>query len=142
MNLPWSIGNDRWFVQHAANDQWIVGSLHETMYLLNRETRHVWFLDCFYGDPTCAIVAENEQWILMGGDHLSLYDIFKGHLSEIDLPWVFAMRQTDTWKAEILTDPWHEDAAVWAIDVQTKELHLSRRFPDYIDQPYTEDVIW
>lgn len=142
MNIPRSILNDPLFVQHAADDQLVVGSLHESIYLLNRQTQQIELLDSFYGNPACAIIAQNHQWILMGGDHLSLYDICSGHLSEIALPWVLAMRQTDTWKASILTDPWSEEAAVWEIDVQTKKLCKTRPFPDYIDQPYREDILW
>lgn len=142
MSIPWHILNDHAFVQHAANDCMIVGSLYESMYIMDRETQTVQLLDWFYGDPTCAIIGENGQWVLMGGYHLSLYFTFDGTLHEFIIPDVFAMRQTGTWKAEILTDPWCEDAAIWELDVLTLVLRIIRPFPDYIGQPSTEDIRW
>jgi hypothetical protein len=115
-------------------------SVSESAYLLHLDTKKVTCIDGFYGDPTCGLISLDSKWAVIGGEHLVVWN--QGKLSEIPLKWIFAFRQTDTDKIHILTDPWEITSAVWELDITTLELRQIRPFMDYLEQPYTNQVIW
>jgi hypothetical protein len=55
---------------------------------------------------------------------------------------IYDMRQTDDDEAEILTDPWSDEAGIWRIDVKTMEVSFVRKFDDYKGQKFIEQIDW
>ena len=56
--------------------------------------------------------------------------------------WIYAIRKSGDAAAEILTDPWMADSAIWRFDSHNGTLTRVRDFNDYYEQPYSEGVIW
>ncbi|RBL90075.1 hypothetical protein [Chitinophaga flava] len=137
----WKIQNDDAFVKYAESELRLIGSLYENGYLFHINTREVTFINWFYGNPTCAIISQCEQWAAMGGD--SGLTIWKqGATFDIEISGIFKLRQTGPVVIQILTDPWCEESAIWELNVLTFYMQKVRSFPDYIDREYADDVIW
>ena len=100
-------------------------------------------LGWFIYDPTCALISDNNQWCLVGGDRLLLWT--PNETFEIDddnIKPIEAFRQIDSNMVHILTDPWSDYSAIWEFNIQTKQSRKLRDFNDYKDKEYTEDVKW
>ena len=125
---------------HAETTTLSLVSLYESGYLLHIDTQKVTSLGPFYGNPTCGLISHDSQWVVMGGAHLIVWR--QGVLTEIPTKEIFAVRQTDTEKVHILTDPWDPACAVWELNISTLVLQKIRPFTDYLGRAYTETVIW
>ncbi len=116
---------------------------YEATRLVDKRSQEVLMEEEFYGDPTSGLIAADGSWALVGGEHLKVWTQEKGVLPQnFPIRWIHAMRTRDDRQVEILTDPWGEDPAIWAIDMETLALERSRDFPDYRGKPYTEEVLW
>jgi hypothetical protein len=127
-------------ITHAETAARSLVSLYESGYLLHFDTQETTFLGWFYGNPTGGLISHNSQWVVMGGEHLVVWA--RGVLTEIPLKWIFALRQTDTDKVHILTDPWDSSSAIWELNITSFELKKIRSFSDYQEQPFSTEVIW
>ncbi|MBC9933018.1 hypothetical protein [Chitinophaga qingshengii] len=137
----WTVQTADMFVKFAVSERYVIGSLHENGYLFHLDTHEVTFMNWFYGDPTCAIIGQNDQWATMGGANgLTIWQ--QGVTSDIHIENVFALREFDPVTIHVLTDPWREEAAVWEINLVTFSIQRLRSFPDYLNQEYTDDVNW
>ena len=113
----------------------------EDAFVLFKPTREEMKIGSFYGDPCCAAIGPDEDWILIGGEYLRLWK--PGKNEEIEgIRWVSDIRVTGRTTAEFLIDPWCEESAVWEIDVASERLEKLRDFTKYREEPYTEDVEW
>tara|TARA_B100001245_G_scaffold234799_1_gene221122 strand:+ start:815 stop:1216 length:402 start_codon:yes stop_codon:yes gene_type:complete len=115
---------------------------YESAFLVNYKTGQVLLEYHFYGDPTCGLVADDEAYALIGGDHLTNWTPRKSKRFDDGPRWIYAIREKDQMRAEFLTDPWHEDSAIWEINTLTFEIQKVRDFLDYHDKEYVDEVIW
>ncbi len=125
----------------AESENFLIGHSYEYAYLVDKRTHKIMCLGDFYGDPDCALIGNNEEWCLVGGEHLLLYKgtsitTFK------EINWIHSMRCAGDYLAMLLTDPWGNDPAVWELNIESVSLRKMRAFPDYQDMPYTDAVIW
>ena len=63
-------------------------------------------------------------------------------IDEESLRHIHSIRLKGDSEIEILTDPWSEDSAIWEYDLNQESLNRIRSFRDYLDSPYTDDVLW
>jgi hypothetical protein len=127
----------------AENDIFIVGHVYEYAYLINKQTKEEIEVGNFYGNPYCAIISKTNDWVLIGGEHLELW--VNGRMSDLSdngLTWIVDMRQVSDSLAELLIDPFSEQAAVWRIDITTKQLNKVRDFHEYRGKEHTERFVW
>lgn len=45
-------------------------------------------------------------------------------------------------QVQVLTDPWSETSSIYTLNTHTLEYTKDRDFPNYLDQLYTDNVIW
>ncbi|NLR82359.1 hypothetical protein [Chitinophaga eiseniae] len=137
----WKVQWDGAFVKHAESKSLLAGSLYENGYLFHLATKEVTCINWCYGNPTCAVISNDEQWAVIGGGEI--LTVWKDHTTfDIALGWPYDMRQSGPVTVHVLTDPWMEDAAVWELNIATLDVQKLRDFHDYIGKVYTERVIW
>ncbi len=120
-----------------------IGHTYELAYLVDKATDTILFEDDFYGDPECGLIDHNERWLIIAGDHLTLWrnnELTK--FSSATFKDIHAVRQIDNDEVEILTDPWSSISAIWKLNVESKELIRVKDFDKYFNQEYTADIIW
>jgi len=136
-----SSGPDPGFVKYGETVTLLLVSIFENGYLLHLDTETVTYLNFFYGDPTCALISNNNKWAVMGGtEQLTIWN--KGVISEVKINGVFDVRQIDEERVHILIDPWYDDSAIWELNIITLGMQMVRPFTDYINKEYTDNVIW
>ena len=114
---------------------------YECARLTDRASGAILFEADFYGDPTCGLIAPDNTWAVVGGERLIVWVEHAVHVVE-DISWVFDVRQTAEQIIEVLVDPWHDDSAIWRVDIVTRRASKLRGFPDYRFREYTDDVVW
>jgi hypothetical protein len=125
----------------AESDTLVVFHEWEAAFILFKRTVEEIKIGEFYGDPCCAAIGPDEDWVLIGGDYLMLWKT--GNIAEVEgIRWAHDIRVTGRTTAEILTDPWSEESAVWKIDVAGERAEKLRDFKKYQEEPYTDDVEW
>ncbi|MCD1117962.1 hypothetical protein [Chryseobacterium turcicum] len=127
----------------------IVGHIYEIAYYHNKLTKEELPIFEFENDPTCAIIGQNNDWCLLGGDVLILKTWNDNALKFINnLEQIFDLKCIDAYTAQILTDPWSENSAIWQISIDlnniTQPLILSkiRDCKEYFNKPYSENIEW
>lgn len=143
------IKDDPNFLALFENTVMLVGHIFEKSYCYNKLTTEEFPIFQFYNDPTCAAVGKNNDWCLVGGDSLILKTWIDRTVRTIgDLKDIYALKLVDAYTVKILTDPWCENASIWQLEIDltrlTKPITLFKikDFKDYIDKPYTENVVW
>lgn len=122
-------------------DTHILQNEYEETLLMLKSSGEVLFELEFYGDPTCGVISEDGKWAAAAGEDLILWK--NGHLHMIFGPtWIHELRISEENKLEVLVDPWHEDSAIWEVDIESCSAHKKRDFPDYRALPYTNDIEW
>lgn len=131
------------------NKVMIVGHIYEIAYYHNKLTKEELPVFEFEDDPTCAIIGQNNDWCLIGGDVLILKTWNDNALKFVDnLEQIFDLKCIDAYTAQILTDPWSENSEIWQVLIDlnklTQPLTLSkiRDFKEYFDKPYSESIEW
>lgn len=116
---------------------------HEEAYLLDKPIGATLLTDIFYGDPECALIATDESWAVIAGDHVTGWTPQRWQRIEAEgLEWICALRQKDRNTVELLVDPWSELAAVWEIDIELFTATKIRPFPNYRDRPFIDQPEW
>ena len=125
----------------AESGNLIVVHCYEDASIYFKKTKEKFYIGDFYGDPTCALVGPDEDWVLVGGEHLTLW---QGGLtaSIAGIHWICGLRLVDSETVDILTDPWTSDSAVWRMTIPDRRLVKVADFPWYREKPYTDDVEW
>ena len=125
----------------AESENLLVVHEYEYASIYFKRSKEKILVDDFYGDPCCALISPDEDWVLIGGEHLTLWK--DGLTRRIDgIHWIDSLRLVDTGAAYILVDPWSDDSAIWKIDISTMRLDKVRDFTTYREEPYTEDIEW
>ena len=123
-------------------DLFILGYVFEYAYLINKKKNKEVYLGDFYGDPTCGLISENNNWCIVGGETLTIWNE-DGNISSIEdneLTWVCKARQTAPFEIELLIDPWSDKGSVWSLNIDTFKKHKLRDF--ILDDGYSEQVNW
>ena len=143
------IKDDQNFRTLFQNAVMLVGNVFGTAYCYNKLTREEFAIFEFDNDPTCAVVGKNNDWCLVGGEVLVLRTWVDNTLRMIgDVKEIYELKAIDAYTAQILTDPWTEQSAIWQLDIDIAKLTSPtslfkiRDFKNYIDKPYTEQVVW
>lgn len=116
---------------------------YETVFLVNKVLNKKYLLGELYGDPRCGLISKENTWAIAGGSGLLIW--YKNEVFEIEKEELFAvhgLRQVGPLAVDMLIDPWSSQAAVWRLDLDTREVHFLRAFHYYRDKPYAEDVEW
>lgn len=117
--------------------------LYEAVYLIEKSTGKILFEDEFYGDPSCGLIDENEDWAIVAGEHLSIWTSYKWKRTDHEqLKWIHDLRSKDPYLVEILIDPFGENSSIWEIHTRSFEFKKIRDFDDYRGREYSDDVIW
>ena len=120
-----------------------LGFENEFSFLIAKETNEILFQDEFYGNPNCGIIDAENNWVLIGGIHLTLWKPKKTekYLSE-DFKWIHSLRLKNSEIVEILIDPWNKYSAIWELNIKTYRLTKIKNFTNYLDKEYTESIEW
>ncbi|MCD8139345.1 MAG: hypothetical protein LUE17_06145 [Planctomycetaceae bacterium] len=119
----------------------LIGGWDEYACLVDKRTGSTRQLGDFYGGPTCALIIDDEEWCLVGGEHV--LPVTRAAVTVVGgIKWVHAMRSSRPARAKLLTDPWGDDPSVWELDVEARALHRLDDFPEYKDRPYTDTILW
>ena len=127
----------------------ILGHLYEDAYYFNKLTNEEIVVWRFQYEPTCGVIGQNNDWCLIGGEILILKTFFDHTVRPIgNLQDIHEIRLVGERAAQILIDPWSENAAIWQLDLDLNNaaprnnLWKVKDFKDYLDKPYEENVIW
>ena len=127
----------------------VLGHIYETVYSINKLTGNETEIFSFYGDPTCGLIANRNDWQLIGGDALVLKTRMDSTTQVFDDTGdIHSLKPLDNYSAQILTDPWNEKSAIWQLSIKLSkvvrriELKKVHDFTKYIDQPFVEQVKW
>ena len=136
----------------AESDQLVVGHEWETAFLIFKERplREIQ-LGQHYGDPTCAVISSNNDWVVVGGEGLTIWrkikqGIFsqeKEQVKAIQLPelnFIHAARIENDYKVRFLIDPWSANSGTWTLDLKSLKLEKISEGPDLREEPYREVV--
>lgn len=52
---------------------------YEDAYLIDKESSDILFTDSFYVGPSCALIDPNNQYAIVAGKHLTLWDCYEGN---------------------------------------------------------------
>jgi hypothetical protein len=65
----------------AESPRFVVAHEFEIAYLIEKATGKRYHMGDHYGDPRCALISPNEDWVVVGGEGLRLFD-FTGEVYE------------------------------------------------------------
>ncbi|NVK65031.1 MAG: hypothetical protein HWE22_10615 [Flavobacteriales bacterium] len=126
-----------------------LGYQFETACLIDKITNQITPIFEFYGNPTCGLIGNRNDWFLIGGEVLILKTNVDNTIQPIgDLKNIHSLKLLDDYAALILTDPWSEESAIYKLTITLNptirkiELKKIRNFTKYIDQSYTENIEW
>ncbi len=89
---------------------------YEYAYIYFKKAHEKAAIDYFCGDPECALISPDENWVLIGGEHLTLWK--KGSITVLKgICQIHSLKLVDETTVDILTDPWADDSAIWRIDI-------------------------
>jgi len=127
----------------------LLGHLYEDAWCYNKLTKEEIGIWRFQNDPTCGIIGRNNDWCLVGGEILILRTFSDHTVRPVgELENIHAIRINDEYEAQILIDPWSENAAIWHFELDLSQvapaigLWKIKDFKEYQDKPYTENVEW
>ncbi len=125
------------------NDKLRIEHEWESTYLINKLDGDILWEDDFYGEPTCALIDQDNIWAIVAGIHLVLWkpNFQKTFYSE-QFKWIHSIRLKNNQIVEILTDPWNEISAIWELDIIKEELIKISDFKKYLGKEYIETIDW
>jgi hypothetical protein len=130
------------FHKLSETDKFVLGYVFEHAYLINKKTNKEIDLGDLYGDPSCGLISQNNDWCFVGGETLSIWKA-DGNISRIEddeLHWICKVRQTALYEAELLIDPWSDKGSIWKLNINTFDRHKLKDFK--INDGYSEEVYW
>jgi hypothetical protein len=127
----------------AEGDMYVLFKEFEDVFLFEKDTNKELWRISLYGDATGGLIGLVNDWVVVGGEKLIIWS--EGKLETIEdseLTWIFDLRQIGDDEIQILTDPWTSNSAIWSFDIISKRKVKIRNFNDYVDKPYSDNVIW
>ncbi|TCI84713.1 hypothetical protein [Tenacibaculum sp. M341] len=99
--------------------------------------------DDFYGTPNCGFISSNNDWAIIGGDHITVWKKEVDHkLRNNNINWIYDIRLKDENLVEFVTDPWSDISAIWELNITTMKYTKIRAFNKYQHKKYTDFVEW
>lgn len=143
MNISKPLLQQTDFKRIAENDKYIIGSMWEKVYLINKLSNKEEYISDFYGDCTCGTISKNSDWCVVAGDIIAVWKNQSVTMIDKDeLKWVHDIRQVDDHRVKILIDPWSENSAIWILDIRDFCMNKKSDFNYYRDEPFTDIVDW
>ncbi|MES2109500.1 MAG: hypothetical protein V4577_12160 [Bacteroidota bacterium] len=120
----------------------VLGHEYEYAYLISKKDNEEIYLGSFYGDPSCGLISDSNDWCLVGGDTSVVWrnDGTILPIEDNDLRWIIQFRQTAPYEAELLIDPYSEKGAVWKLNIATLKFEKLRDFRS--DYNYSDKFDW
>ena len=116
----------------------VVGHLYEDAYCYNKITKEEIGIFRFEGDPTCAVIGANNDWCLVGGHVLVLRTFYDRTVRPVgDLKDIHDLRLVGPYLAQLLTDPWSGQSAIWQLDIIPNRADYRSMVAEMIDEPMT-----
>ena len=118
---------------------------HEFEYaqLVEISTGEILLEDDFYGDPTCGLISDQNDWAIVAGEHVTIWTpTFFKKFTTREIQWIHSLRLKNRETVEILIDPWHPNSAIWEINIPTCTLTKIRDFDDYKNRELTDEILW
>jgi len=124
-------------------DLYVLFKEFEDVFLFEKDTNKELWRTSFYGEATCGLISLTTDWIVVGGNHMALWENRKLEIiNDENLKWIFDIRQVGDYEIEILTDPWSENSAIWKFNILNKSKIKIRNFEEYKKKEYTDNVKW
>lgn len=86
----------------AENERYKLYAMDENLYLKDKRKSKIneydkidKYIDTFYGEPECGLISVNNEYIIAGGEHLSIYFIEKEKMISIEDLWTVSIFQLD-----------------------------------------------
>lgn len=137
------MANDPNYHELHANDKYSVGHVFENIYITNKIENKTINIGSMYGEPSCALISEENSWCIVGGSELLLWkENTVIEIKDDNLYWACRLRQSDHEKVQILVDPWSEGSSIWELNIHTLESEKIRDFDSYKGKTYTENIDW
>jgi hypothetical protein len=132
-----------YFRKLDETEEFILGYVFEDAYLFNKRSRDEIYIGDFYGDPTCGLISSDNDWCLVGGATLSIWNA--GGSTKIvkddDLYWVCKIRQIAPNEVKLLIDNWTDMSSIWTLNVKTLERYKLKEYLN-LDWEHLEDIDW
>ena len=125
----------------AQSGHFFVTHEWEAVFVIDRRTGARVGLGDHYGDPTCAVIAAEEEWFAAGGEGITI--LHRGRLHAVGRAerwFVAAMREEPPGSLRVLLDPWGDTPGVVQVDPATGAARWLSTEPDLRDQPWSADV--
>ena len=104
-------------------DQLILEHEYEYTRLRKKSQGDILLEDDFIGDPGCGLIAIDNKWAIVAGEHLTIWTPNKSKkIRHERLKWVHDLRLKDSETVEILIDPWSDESSIWEINIHTFEI--------------------
>jgi hypothetical protein len=137
------ITKDSNFHKLHETDRFILAYVFEAAYLIDKKSEKEMYLGDFYGDPTCGLISEDNNWCIVGGATLSIWKV-EGNVLTIkddNLYWACKIRQTAPYEVQLLIDAsWSDKGSVWSFNINTSERHKLKDL--IIDDGNLSEVSW
>jgi len=120
-----------------------VGNVFERVYLINKATQHLTCIGEIYGDPTWGLISDKEDWAIVGGQTLILWQApnFIVQMEDEELVGSVRARQISPNELEILVDPFSDKSSVWLLNVDSLLIRqLITR--DKLKGPWSDEIEW
>lgn len=120
-----------------------IESVYEYVVLRNKASNEILLENEFYGDPQCGLIDHNNEWAVIAGDHIVVWN--SGRTSIIKnnkLSFIHSLRMKSRYAIELLVDPWSDLSAIWNLDIDSCKLNRIDSFNAYKDTEWTDEVNW
>ena len=111
-------------------DKLVLGHEFEYAYLISKKDDKEIYMGGFYGDPSCGLISEDNDWCLVASDTSVVWrkDGTILSIEDNDFRWITELRQTAPYEAELLIDPYSEKGAIWKLNIATLKFEKLRDF--------------
>lgn len=124
-------------------DQFIVGHIFETAFVIDKSNAKTHQIGDLYGDPSCALIDRYSKWCVVAGSTLFIWTPDKQiEIRDNNLYWACKLRQVDTNVVHVLVDPWSDNSSIWELNVITTERRKIRDVNHYRGKEFTEIIDW
>lgn len=124
-------------------NKYVLGHIFEDIYLIDKETNEKYELGNMYGDPSCGLIDQDNNWCIIGGSTLIIWTAKETTELKVDeLYWACRIRQINQKSVQILIDPWADNSTIWELNIVDKSHSKICEFKNYHNKEYTEQIEW
>ena len=115
----------------------------ESVKLIEIKTGKSLLEDFFYGNPTCGLIDLNNNWVVVAGQHITIWTPKEVNKVESEeLKDIHSLKVKNQNTIELLTDPWAKDSAIWEMCLLSLKTRKIKDFPKYRNKTYSENIQW